>query len=141
MTHMKRSSWISRDKLNQQRSTRAPLAAAKTGAFVQCPGHRGGSHGGGHSQVDKAGPSNLYPGHQGRCQRILIQGQNQRLRHFSRGAPERLGQLQGDAAGQIAMTGLFGSLERDRRRRKPRLRRKRRDGGRQSGGNLQSVLG
>jgi hypothetical protein len=66
---------------------------------------------------------------------------NQSLRHFSGGAPERLCQLQRNAAGQITMADLLGSLERDQRRRKPRLGREGRDGRGQAGGNLQSVLG
>ena len=93
MTHMERPSWIGRDKLNQQWLTGAPLAAAKPRPLVQRPRHRGGSHGWGHTQIDEAGPGNLCPGHQGCRQRILIQGVNQRLRHFSGRAPERLCQL------------------------------------------------
>jgi hypothetical protein len=63
MTHMERSSWIGRDKLNQQLLTGAPLAAAKIRTFAQYPGHRGGSHGWSHTQIDETRPGNLCPGH------------------------------------------------------------------------------
>ena len=110
MTDMQRPGGVGRHELDQDLAARAKLVAPEAIALREDHAEHFALGAGGQTQIDEARTGDL-----GRFDQLSRTGGlhqiNQRLRNRTRVALERLGDLQGEVAGKVAMISLLGSLE------------------------------
>lgn len=108
MADVQRASGVGGDELHLHLDALG-RAAAEVGALGEHLAHDRGLGVGGEREVDEAGACDLGPGDQ-RGRRQLGQ---QQAGELARVALERLGQLQREVGGKVAVAGLFRALEQD----------------------------
>ena len=111
MPQVQRAGRVGRDKLNQHFGLRRRLVAKLCRAAEHFTDHRllGRRI---QAQVDKARPGNFHGRHQTLHRALAAERIDQRLRHLAGIFAQRLGQLHGGSASQVAMRGHARRLER-----------------------------
>jgi hypothetical protein len=90
-----------------------PLPRPKSCALFQDAAHHRLARACGHAQVDEAGTGHVGRFDQAPGLRIGQQGGDQARGQFARIGLERLGQLHGDIAGDVAVAGVARTLQHD----------------------------